>query len=61
MLQAFYLFPKHTWNENLLYTRSSTWCLMYELIPLPVKQVVFPQFTDEVSEILEIFIPLQLT
>lgn len=30
-------------------------------VPLPVKQVVFPQFTDEVSEILGIFIPLQLT
>ena len=28
---------------------------------LPAKQVVFPQFTDEVSEILGIFIPLQLT
>ena len=27
---------------------------------LPVKQVVFPQFTDEVSEILGVLIPLQL-
>lgn len=33
------------------YTRSSTWCLMYESFPLPVTGSV-SQFTDEVSEIL---------
>lgn len=48
---SLYLFPEHTWSENLLCTRSCAWCLTSDLIHLcPVKQVVFLQCTDEVSE-----------